>query len=284
VGQGPANDFGNDRLIRLIVGDEAKRREASSPLPSRGARSKDVTLAFREVSGDELRSASFEATRGEILGIAGLAGSGVHSVSRILLGRVPCQAGAVEVAGEPVSNPNAHDLLRRSVAVLPSERLLKIIPSFTVRENYTLPDLRSFWRGCLLWGTDERRATREMISTYSVHPGDPEQPIDELSGGNRQKVALAKWLRCDPSVVVLDEPTQGVDIGAKMEILDVLRGLAGGGVTVLVCSSDIYDLTLVCERVLVMRNGRIAAELSEESLTPENVISESYQSEAPNGG
>jgi ribose transport system ATP-binding protein len=283
VGQGPVAEFDHDRLVRLIVGDSSPEGGSAELTAARASDHSEAMLAFKGVSGGELREASFEAGRGEVLGLAGLAGSGVHDVSKILLGRERCEAGTVEVESATVERLDANALLKRGVAVLPSERLLKIIAPFTVRENYTLPDLHSFWRAGRLRRGAELKATRSMIAAYSVVPGNPEQPIDELSGGNRQKVAVAKWLRCDPAVIVLDEPTQGVDIGAKMDILEVLRGIANDGVTVVVCSSDIYDLTLVCERVLVMRRGQVAAELTGDRLSPENIISESYQSEATNG-
>jgi ribose transport system ATP-binding protein len=165
--------------------------------------------------------------------------------------------------------------------VLPSERGLKNIAALTVRENLTLPELAPLWRGGRLRRREERAVARELIARFGVRPAEPEKPLMQLSGGNQQKVAVAKWLRTRPQLMVLDEPTQGVDVGGKAEILELLRDAARDGVGVLICSSDLEDLEIVCDRVLVVREGRVGAELTGAQITRERVSEECYRDAVP---
>lgn len=280
AGTGPTSEFTGDRLIKLIVGEGASRATPQASARAVAKPTGDAALEFQEVTAGELKGASFAAAPGEILGVAGLAGSGVHDVSRVLLGRTPMEQGTIRVGARALHRCDPHDLLGLGVAVLPSERALRAIAPFTVRENYTLPTLRTFWRRGRLRRSAERRAAQDMIAHYSVLPPEPDRLIQQLSGGNQQKVTLAKWLRSDPAVLVLDEPTQGIDIGAKNDILDTLRAVAARGMAVVYCSSDLFDLTLVCDRVVVMRHGKVAASLAGPELTRDSIITESYRSEA----
>jgi ribose transport system ATP-binding protein len=151
-----------------------------------------------------------------------------------------------------------------------------------VRENLTLPDLfrlrRRFGR---LDRSAERREVDEWVERVALRPAEPERPLELFSGGNQQKVVLAKWLRNDPRVLLLDEPTQGVDVGAKTSIYDLVLGAAERGAAVLMASSDSAELALVCDRVVVMRDGRAAAEVRGSDLTEERLVIESLGLEDP---
>ncbi len=279
VGAGPSSEFDNARLVSLIVGSSAGEAVPSAAREATRERDEGEVLRFEAVSGGELREASFAVQGGEIVGVAGLAGSGVHDVPGVLLGRVGIAAGRVVVAGTEVPRPDPASLRPLGAAVLPSARHLKGIPDMTIRENLTLADLAPITRG---WNLDlggERREAAELCERFDVKPPEPEKPLAELSGGNQQKVAVAKWLRVDPDLLVLDEPTQGVDVGAKAEILDLVAVAASAGVAVVLCSSDLDDLEAICSRVLVIRGGRVAAELTGARINRESITEESYRSE-----
>jgi ribose transport system ATP-binding protein len=275
VGSGPQDEFGKARLVELIVGGEIARparvaRAARAPRDGGG-------LRFERVAAGRLVDATFAVAPGEVVGMAGLAGSGVHDVPRVLLGRVPLRDGSILAEGRALA---PEELVKRGVAVLSSERVLKNIATMTVRENLTLPQLAPLWRGGRLRLREERAVARDLIRRFGVRPAEPEKPLMELSGGNQQKVAVAKWLRTQPRLIVLDEPTQGVDVGGKAEILELLRAAAGDGVGVLICSSDLEDLEIVCDRVLVVREGRVGGELTGAQITRERVSEECYRDAA----
>jgi ribose transport system ATP-binding protein len=273
AGSGPQPEFTKDRLVELIVGREVTRAGRTQ----RTVRTRDGGLRFEDVHAGRLQGATFAVAPGEVVGMAGLAGSGVHDIARVLLGRIPLEEGSVLADGEALA---PDQLVRRGVAVLSSERTLKNIPTMTVRENLTLPQLEPLWRGGRLRLREERAVARDLIRRFGVRPAEPEKPLMELSGGNQQKVAVAKWLRTKPRLMVLDEPTQGVDVGGKAEILELLRAAAGDGVGVLICSSDLEDLEIVCDRVLVVREGRVGGELSGAQITRERVSEECYRDAA----
>jgi ribose transport system ATP-binding protein len=283
VGSGPTAEFGTARLVELIVGEAAGESVPSAAREASRSREAGEVLRFEEVEAGELRGASFAVQAGEIVGMAGLAGSGVHDVPAVLLGQLEIDSGEVRVAGEVVERPEPADLRTRGVAVLPSARNLKGIPELTIRENLTLADLGPISRSGG-WNLDlggERREVREMIKRFDVRPPEPEKPLAELSGGNQQKIAVAKWLRVDPDLLVLDEPTQGVDVGAKAEILELVADAASQGVAAVLCSSDLDDLAAICSRVLVIRGGRIAAELTGDRINREAITEECYRSANP---
>ena len=278
AGTGPSFEFDNDRLVELIVGSVA---EESAPLAAREAtrvREAGEVFAFDRVTAGELNDASFAVRSGEIVGLAGLAGSGVHDVPAVLLGSLEIEAGSVRVHGEVIEDPEPEGLRNRGVAVLPSARDLKGIADMTIRENLTLSDLKPITRGITLDLGGERREVRNLIKRFDIKPAEAEKPLGELSGGNKQKVAVAKWLRVDPDLLVLDEPTQGVDVGAKAEILDLVADAASQGVAAVLCSSDLDDLAAICSRVLIVRGGSIAAELTGDRINREAITEECYRS------
>ena len=280
VGAGPRAEFDNARLVSLIVGSHAgdavpgSAREATRVHGEGGS-----LLDFQGITAGELRGAEFVVRAGEIVGVAGLAGSGVHDIPGVLLGQVPIEAGHVVVSGRVVDDPDPAKLRPLGAAVLPSPRNLKGIPDLTIRENLTLADLGPLTHGWNLDLRQERREVAGLVERFDVKPREPEKPLAELSGGNQQKVAVAKWLRIEPDLLVLDEPTQGVDVGAKAEILDLIATAAADGLAVVLCSSDLDDLEAVCSRVLVIRGGRVASELTGARINRETITEECYRSE-----
>jgi ribose transport system ATP-binding protein len=282
AGAGPMADFDRARLTELIVGHPLSQTPAVPPKARAVATGAGGGLDFEGVAGGELNDATFSVQPGEIVGLAGLVGSGVHDLPNLLLDRVELEAGALRVDGEPVRKLTPEELRGRGIAVLPSARHLRNLPSLSVRENLTLPDLRPLWRGLRLRMHEEERVAADLVRRFGVQPPNPERVLAELSGGNQQKVCVAKWLRTKPRFLILDEPTQGVDVGGKEEILGLLREASEEGLAVLLCSSDLEDLELVCSRVLIMRGGRIGTELSGAALTRETMSNECYRDEVSN--
>jgi ribose transport system ATP-binding protein len=279
AGAGPTAEFDTDRLVSLIVGSSAGAAVPRAAREASRSGEEVEVLRFEGITAGELREASFVVQSGEIVGVAGLAGSGVHDVPAVLLGRRQISAGRVLVAGTEVERPEPATLRPLGAAVLPSARNLKGIAELTIRENLTLADLAPITRGWNLDLAGERREVAELVERFDVKPREPEKPLAELSGGNQQKVAVAKWLRVEPDLLVLDEPTQGVDVGAKAEILELVARAASQGVAVVLCSSDLDDLEAICSRVLVIRAGGVAAELTGSGIKRESITEESYRSE-----
>jgi ribose transport system ATP-binding protein len=279
VGSGPIADFDRARLTELIVGHPVGQVSPVAPKPIAVDRGAAGGLDFEGVAGGELNDATFSLRPGEIVGLAGLVGSGVHDLPNLLLDRVEFAAGELRVDGEPLTKLTPEELRGQGIAVLPSARHLRNLPSLSVRENLTLPDLGPLWRGLRLRLNEESRVAKDLVRRFGVEPADPERVLAELSGGNQQKVCVAKWLRTKPRFLVLDEPTQGVDVGGKEEILGLLREASDEGLAVLLCSSDLEDLELVGSRVLIMRRGRIGTELSGAALTRERMSNECYRDE-----
>ena len=277
VGSGPQAEFARERLVELIVGQEgARRRRQEARIHAEHAASGDEVLRFEAVAGGEMAEMRFAVRAGEVVGMAGLVGSGVNDVAAVLLGRVARTAGQIHVTGHEIAAPEPGVLLAHRAAVLPSARALKAILPMTVRENLTLPDLAPYWHGGRMRLRAERSDAAELVERFDVRPPQAERVLGELSGGNQQKVAVAKWLRTQPRLLVLDEPTQGVDIGGKTEILELLRTAAHGGVAVLICSSDVEDLAVVCDRVLIVSHGRVRTELTGSDLTTATIAQECY--------
>jgi ribose transport system ATP-binding protein len=287
VGSGSTVDFPRARLVSLIVGSEREREQAATavsdvvPPPAAGgdAARGEVRLSLDGVTGGELNDTTLEVRAGEVLGVAGLAGSGVHDLPNLLLGLTPLQQGTVKVGSNVLRHPTPSRSLDLGLAVLPSARWLKALPTMSVRENITLATLGTFWHGGIFHQRQEKAFATALLHRYGIKPPDPERRLATFSGGNQQKVSVARLLQQRPSVLVLDEPTQGVDVGGSQEIIGLLRDAARSGLGVMFCSSDLNDLAHACDRVLVLRSGRVAAELTGAAITRERIVEECYGNE-----
>ncbi len=266
-------------LARLIAGSDIVAPVRSGAL-AKGDEGEEL-LRFEEVwTEDELRGADLAVRAGEVVGVAGLSGSGVHDVPRTLLGASRVTAGQITVDGAAVGDLGPTALARLGVAVVPAGNHRKRIAGLTVRENLTISDLGPFWSAAHFDHRAERAEARELLDRFGILPPEPERPIELLSGGNQQKVYVARLLRTRPRLLVLEEPTQGVDVGGSADILRFIVDAAREhGVGVLLCSSDLEDLAGVCQRVLAFRAGRIAAELVGAEATREAIVEECYLAE-----
>jgi ribose transport system ATP-binding protein len=214
---------------------------------------------------------------GEVLGIAGLMGSGRENIAGAIAGQTH-QSGTVAIDGRPIRPADPADSLARGLAYAPAERRRDgLLSSATLRENLTIADIRSVSRRGRLSRRLERRDAEKWMETLDVRPPIQDRIIDQFSGGNQQKVVLGRLLRTDPKVLVLDEPTQGVDVGAKATIHELIVGAASAGAAVIVCSTDVEELVQVATRVLVLRRGRVGCELAGPELTVERIEEEQLQ-------
>ena len=267
VGSQSLKELDQARLIELIVGRAVDDLYTAPPEPKA-----DVAVQAEHLAGDNLIDLDLTVRRGEVVGIAGLVGSGRDELASLLFGAKRPVRGEVRIAGRTVGGPRS--AIIAGMALVPADRKgLGCIPDHTVRENVVLPRLGPFGRYWLRRSAERSEAAR-WVTEVDVRPADPERRIITLSGGNQQKAVLARWLRTSPSVLVLDEPTQGVDVGAKASIYELLAKSAEDGTAVIMCSSDSEELAHVCDRVLVLRGGRVATELSGGSLTSDRIVQE----------
>jgi ribose transport system ATP-binding protein len=271
----PTNTLDRKRLINLLLGTELD--ELHTAVEHLQAPSE--TSAVLEVEGltaPPLKDVSFRVAPGDVVGIAGITGSGRETLLGAVFGANVRDRGTVRITGTPLRRSRPDLAMGLGMAYLPPDRkVLGGIMEFSARENLSLTDLSPFWRGLLLRRRAEREETRRWFERLSVRPaGVVEQRLMAFSGGNQQKVLFGKWLRRQPKIFLLDEPTQGVDIGAKAELHRQLLEAAENGAGVLVSSSDVDELAALCRRVLVLRDGRIVTELSGSRLTVPNIARE----------
>jgi ribose transport system ATP-binding protein len=230
-------------------------------------------LSVRNLRSDPLAGVDFDVFPGEVLGIAGLSGSGRETLAAAVCGAVPA-AMEMKLAGQPCPeemDPLAAQRLGLAL-VLPNRHPDAAIANFSIGENMTLGRLPEFAQGGRVRKRRERAAVHEWIERLDVRPADPDRLYGMLSGGNQQKVLLAKWFGIDPRVVFMDDPTSGVDIGARHAIYDVVREHAKTGTGFVVCSSDMEDFVGVCDRVIVLVEGGVAEELYGEAVNERELL------------
>jgi ribose transport system ATP-binding protein len=264
VGTFAVDELDEPRLVGLMTGGESLTARADGRADER----EDGLLAVDGLHGTVLSDLSLRAHGGEVLGVAGLTGSGREELLPLLFGARERAGGDVRVAATTLAAGCPSAAIAAGMAFVPADRhTAGSVTSLSVRENLALTDLR---RHASRLGTLRRRAeraeSRDWITSLDIRPSEPDAPFMSLSGGNQQKVVLAKWLRVRPRVLLLDEPTQGVDVHAKAIIHHLAREAASGGAAVVIASSDDEELCECCDRVLVVRDGRIAGELSGDEI------------------
>ena len=259
VGTNPVDSMNEASLIQLMVG-----REVSHLYPPPGAPPGDVVLALRGLGcrRSGVRGIDLEVRAGEVVGLAGLVGAGRTELARILFGLTPADAGEIKLRGEPVRISTPQDAIAHGIAYVPEDRRRHgVILDLPIATNMTMAVHRTLFPGTWLRAGAERELATGYIRSLGIKTAGPGAPGGSLSGGNQQKVALARWLATKPKVLILDEPTQGVDVGAKSEIHKIVRQLAAEGVAVLLISSDLPEVLGMSDRIAVMRGGTITAML-----------------------
>jgi ribose transport system ATP-binding protein len=257
VAEGRTSEFSADDLVTLIAG-----REVAAMQPEPRPPSPTTLLSVSGLSGTTLAELDFDLHDGEIVGVAGLLGSGREELANLLVGAPPPSNGTISLEGTPLTAISPRVALEAGLVMVPGDRSRSLVADFDVRENLTLPRLGRLWRRWRLDRERERREAQEWVERMDVRPRSLNRRVAELSGGNQQKVALGKWLRAQPRVLILDEPTRGVDVGAKAEIYRVIKDAAATGTGILLCSSEAKELAMLCDRVLVLADGRQATYLA----------------------
>jgi inositol transport system ATP-binding protein len=264
----PAAELDESRLIPLMVGCEIRTE-------TRGPRliSNEVALAVENLERDRVfRGITFEVRRGEVLGLAGLMGAGRSEVASAIFGLAPADRGVIRINGAPVKIRRPADAMRHGIGMVTEDRKgYGIVPGMPVAQNITLAALSRCCRGPLIRLGGEVALAREAIAEFGIKC-QPLQKISQLSGGNQQKAVIARTMLARPEIVILDEPTRGIDVGAKAEIYKIIRRLAAGGTTVLLISSELPELLSLSDRIIVMREGSLAAMLDPAHTTQEEIL------------
>lgn len=254
--------------VRMMVG-----RELDRLYPPSDAAPGAAILSVQNVSNRKLKNVSLTVHSGEILGVGGLVGSGRSTLARTLAGAQAMTSGEMLIDGSRLRCASAKDAIDAGVALVPEDRKGEgLVLDLSIRENITLPNLR----GLMRLGRIDRRLERAVSARYVNQLRVPTPSVDKrvanLSGGNQQKIVLAKWLYANVKVLIVDEPTRGIDVGAKAEIYQLLRSLVREGMAVVVVSSELPELLGMSDRIIVMREGRISGELSREEFSEENIM------------
>jgi ABC-type sugar transport system ATPase subunit len=256
----PVRDVTRDGLIELMVG-----RRLDQEFPARAPTVGEPRLVVRDLRrGEVVRGVSFEVRRGEVLGLTGLVGSGRTETARLIFGADARDGGTIELDGRELTIAGPRDAIRAGIALLTEDRKGQgLILAHPVRDNFALPNLGLWSRLGVLDRRRERAAFRAAADRLRIKVADPAAPAATLSGGNQQKVVLAKWLERSCEAVIFDEPTRGIDVGAKYEIYQLVNELAARGKAVLFISSELPEVLGMCDRVLVMHAGRITGEIAD---------------------
>jgi len=275
AGEGRTEKLTRDDLVEMIIGRRIAARGASSAR----ADTREPAAVIDGLRGVAVRGASLAVGRGEILGLTGLAGSGFSELGAMLIGAVQARAGRLRVGERTLDLATITPVaaIAAGITYVPSERLREgCFAELTLTENITIPVLARFFQGGVLRHRTMAAYARELCVRFDVRPPDPRLAYQALSGGNQQKVLLAKWLQLRPKLLILQEPTQGVDVGAREQIFSLIRACAAEGTGVLCLSGDHEQLAALCGRVLVFLQGRIAAELGDEEVTKERIAYECF--------
>lgn len=255
-----------EQLVTMMVG-----REIEQLFPERNAEIGEEILRVENLkTGDLVEDVSFSLRKGEVLGFSGLVGSGRTETMRAIFGADRKTSGKVLYFGEEVNFKNPKQAIRKGIGLLPEDRKSQgLLLKQPIRYNATLVSRQG---DGFINHKKEQEEVRKLLARISTKYGSTEDNADSLSGGNQQKVALAKWLAVDTKVIILDEPTRGVDVGAKTEIYQIINELAENGVGVIIISSEMAEIIGTCDRAIVMREGRVTGEVPKESLSENQLI------------
>ena len=257
-------------MIRLMIGRELKGNYTAPASPPGGEVLEIIDL---RTTAYPHQAVTLRVRQGEILGLAGLVGSGRTELARAAFGIDPRLTGTVRVAGQPIGGDSPRAAIERGLYLVPEDRkrsgLLLDVP---IAENISLPNLRAYAQRLIVDAAAERNNAERQKRSLGIRAPAVTTAAGVLSGGNQQKVVLAKWLAMSPRVIVLDEPTRGVDVGSKNDIYGLLRSLADAGVAILMISSDMEEVIGVCDRIAVMHEGRISGHLERPQFSEHNVL------------
>ena len=269
VGTAPAAELNPTKLITMMVG-----RELADVFPVRHSPSDEILLEVSRLTREPaFRDISFQVRKGEVVALAGLMGAGRTEVVSAIFGLQPASEGQICLKGTPLSIRNPQDALAAGIGMVTEDRKgLGLIPALGVGQNITLSALRDYSRGPLINHSAETAASQTQMSEFAIKATSPSQPIVQLSGGNQQKALLARCLLGGPDLIILDEPTRGIDIGAKAEIYALIQKLARAGKGILLVSSELPEVLSLAHRIVVLRRGSVSATLDAAATDQETVL------------
>jgi len=271
-----------ERVASMLGRDLAQVAKSATAFGDRHGRIGEPVLAAEHLqAAHKVHDVSFGVRRGEIAGFAGLLGAGRTETARMVFGADPIKSGALTMDGQTLSPRQPVDAIRRGVGFSPEDRKLEgIIPDMSVAENLTLALMPQLVRAGIVDEAAQHAIVEKFIKRLDIKCSGPDQKIRELSGGNQQKVLLARWLAMNPKLLILDEPTRGIDVGAKAEIQTLIKELADQGLAVLMISSELEEVLEGSDRIFVLREGRTVAELSHEEASEQAVMAAMAHGEA----
>jgi inositol transport system ATP-binding protein len=279
VGSGRVAETNVEAIIRMMVGRDVGALYGERPIPEHGAVAIEVEgltrrRNARDPSAIELVDVSLKAHHGEILGLAGLVGAGRTETARAIFGADKFDHGVIRVDGKPVAFNNPHDAMMNGIGLVPEDRKKQaLFLRLAIRTNITIAAHDQISRG---WFIDEKRENAlvdEFRKLLSIRMASADQQAGLLSGGNQQKIVLARWLALRPKILIVDEPTRGIDIGSKVEVHNLLIGMAKSGIAVIVISSELPEILAVSDRIVTMREGRVTGEIARNNATQEILMS-----------
>jgi ABC-type sugar transport system ATPase subunit len=262
-------DASRNELIKLMVG-----RDASAEFPPRMSKSREeIALEVRNVSGNGVRNISFKVYKGEILGIGGLVGAGRTELVRMLFGADPLEEGSLFIKGKEVYIKNPRQAVGLGMGFVPEDRKLHgTILTFPIQWNVTLTILKELCAGLLRNQNREKECADNQRKILNIKTTDLLQEVKNLSGGNQQKVVLAKWLASNCEILILDEPTRGIDVGAKLEIYNIMNDLVSKGIAIVMISSEMDELLGMADRITVLCEGDQMGDLGRANFSREKVL------------
>jgi ribose transport system ATP-binding protein len=280
VGTFATADLDESRLIDLMLGRAVSKALEYRPVNAGGP----PLLEVENLSVGGLRNVSFSVAAGEMLGIAGIMGSGRSTLLRAIFGETKPSSGRFLLEGKPVMLDSPKNAMQAGVAMVPEHRLRDaVFADHSVDMNMSISVIGKYWRRLVVAQRRLRRDCDQLISEYAVKVPNGRSVMSSLSGGNQQKVVIARWLRTSPRLILLDEPTQGVDVGARAEIYNTLRTAARQGSAAILVASDFKELAQVVDRAIVLRNGRIVAELGPGDMSAHRLAQLSHVDDVPAG-
>ena len=265
------SELSQGELVTKMVGRELDKRDKT--VREHKNSSEECVISLEQiVSRPKLKNISLHVKKGEIVGLAGLLGSGRTETAQVMFGYTVPDSGNILLKGEKVSLRSPRDGLKHKMAFCTENRREEgIIPNMSVRDNILLSSLKAIGSHGFLNRAKGDKIVQQYIKKFQIKTPSPEQKIKNLSGGNQQKVILARWLATDPDFIIFDEPTRGIDVGAKRDVENLVAQIADMGIAVLLISSEMSELSRNCDRVYVLRDGNVAGEVSGEEINPDTI-------------
>jgi ABC-type sugar transport system ATPase subunit len=264
----PIREIALNDLVTWMVG-----RELTDLYPKTAAAIGDALLVVENLSAPGVQDVSLTVRAGEVVGIFGLMGAGINSVGRAIFGANPRSAGSVVVDGVPMKSGSPSDAMEKGLALLTESRKEDgLVLPLSVKDNMTLASLKRFATFSWMWPRQETREASNFVSRLSIKTPSLRQQVRLLSGGNQQKVLMARWMMRDPKVLLLTEPTRGIDVGSKAEIYRLIDEMAHRGLGILFMSTEIPEILGIADRIIVMREGSVTAEFDRNDATQERLV------------